>query len=111
MKSAIGLTEEREQQLVHALRAPERVHPRGVAVTRLFLTDPCSALYLPAYPDELHEIARITGSASVGVRMHWLYADEHSPASAENSDGISPDYCCRVVVVWWRRILALLTLQ
>jgi len=24
--------------------------------------------------DELHEVARITGSASVGVRMHWLYA-------------------------------------
>jgi len=35
--------------------------------------------------DELHEIARITGSASVGVRMHWLYADEHSPATLEKA--------------------------
>jgi hypothetical protein len=26
-------------------------------------------------------------------------------ASAENSDGTDPDYCCRGAVVWWRRIL------
>lgn len=30
---------------------------------------------------------------------------EHSSASAENSDGIDPDYCCRVAVVRWWRIL------
>jgi hypothetical protein len=30
---------------------------------------------------------------------------EHSSASAENSDGIDPDYCGRVAVVRWRRIL------
>jgi hypothetical protein len=34
---------------------------------------------------ELEEIRRITGSTEVGVRMHWLYFDEHSPVTLENA--------------------------
>jgi Protein of unknown function (DUF1488) len=37
--------------------------------------------------------------------LNILARGEHSSASAENSDGIDPDYCCRVAVVRWRRIL------
>jgi hypothetical protein len=37
--------------------------------------------------------------------LNILARREHSSASAENSDGIDPDYCCRVAVVRWRRIL------
>jgi hypothetical protein len=55
---AVRLARPALEQLVGVLRSREWVHPRGVALTRLFLTDPCSALYLPAYPEELYEIAR-----------------------------------------------------
>jgi len=34
--------------------------------------------------EELEEIRRVTGVRDVGVRMHWLYSDEHSPAILEN---------------------------
>ena len=47
------------EQLACALRGRPSVDPRGVALTRLMLTDACSALYLPAYPEELHEIVRV----------------------------------------------------
>ena len=46
------------QQLAIALRSRERVHPRGVAITQLLLTEPSSALYRPAHPDHLYEVAR-----------------------------------------------------
>lgn len=40
--------------------------------------------------EELDEIARITGIQSIGVRMHWLYFDEHSPLALEKA-GFSYD--------------------
>jgi peptidoglycan/xylan/chitin deacetylase (PgdA/CDA1 family) len=35
--------------------------------------------------NELKEIRRITGRQDVGVRMHWLYFDEKSPATLERA--------------------------
>ena len=35
--------------------------------------------------EELAEICRITGAADIGVRMHWLYAGEKSPAILEQA--------------------------
>jgi hypothetical protein len=46
------------QQLAWALRSRADVKPRGVAITRILLTEPSSALYQPAYPEELYELAR-----------------------------------------------------
>jgi hypothetical protein len=46
------------KQLAVVLRSSEEIHPRGVALTRLFLTDPGSALYRPTYPEELCEMVR-----------------------------------------------------
>jgi hypothetical protein len=46
------------QQLASALRSRADVEPRGVAITRILLTEPCSALYRPAYREELYEVAR-----------------------------------------------------
>jgi len=40
--------------------------------------------------EELDEIARITGVQSLGVRMHWLYFDDHSPLALEKA-GFSYD--------------------
>ena len=34
---------------------------------------------------ELAEVAAITEALEVGARMHWLYADEHSPATLEKA--------------------------
>ena len=39
---------------------------------------------------ELERIRRTTGAKELGVRMHWLYFDEHSPALLENA-GFSYD--------------------
>jgi KUP system potassium uptake protein len=47
-------------QLARALRSRASVAPRGVALARGLLTDPYSALYRPAYRDELYEVARET---------------------------------------------------
>src|SRR5579864_7636303 len=33
--------------------------------------------------DELAEIRQLTGDSKVGVRMHWLYSDQDSPATLE----------------------------
>ena len=33
---------------------------------------------------ELEEIRRLTGESRIGVRMHWLYYDQQSPATLEN---------------------------
>jgi len=46
------------QQLASALRSRTDVEPRGVAITQILLTEPCSALYHPAYREELYELAR-----------------------------------------------------
>jgi hypothetical protein len=46
------------QQLALALRSRADVEPRGVAITRVLLTEPSSALYRPAYREELYEVAR-----------------------------------------------------
>jgi len=46
------------QQLALALRLRADVEPRGVAITRVLLTEPSSALYRPAYREELYEVAR-----------------------------------------------------
>jgi len=45
-------------QLAWALRSRESVQPGGVALTQLLLTDGASALYRPAYPEQLYEVAR-----------------------------------------------------
>jgi hypothetical protein len=46
------------QQLASALRSRSDVGPRGVAITQILLTEPSSALYHPAYREELYELAR-----------------------------------------------------
>jgi hypothetical protein len=46
------------QQLASALRSRADVAPRGVAIARILLTEPSSALYRPAYREELYELAR-----------------------------------------------------
>lgn len=55
---AVRLARPMLETLAAALRSDQWVHPRGVALTRLFLTDPGSALYLPSYPEELFELAQ-----------------------------------------------------
>lgn len=35
---------------------------------------------------ELEEIRRLTGESKIGVRMHWLYYDQQSPATLEKAD-------------------------
>jgi hypothetical protein len=46
------------RQLASALRSRADVDPRGVAITQMLLTEPSSALYRPAYREELYELAR-----------------------------------------------------
>ena len=46
------------QQLAAALRSRKSIRPQGVALSKVLLTEPCSALYRPAYPTELYEVAR-----------------------------------------------------
>jgi hypothetical protein len=45
------------EQLATALRSHAAVQPRGVALTRVLLTDVCSPVYRPAYADQLHDVA------------------------------------------------------
>ncbi len=35
--------------------------------------------------EEMNEIARLTGTQSAGVRMHWLYYDQQSPRALEGA--------------------------
>ena len=35
---------------------------------------------------ELEEICRLTGESTIGVRMHWLYYDQQSPAMLEKAE-------------------------
>jgi hypothetical protein len=46
------------KQLAWALRTRESVESGGVALTQRLLTDGTSALYRPAYPEQLYEEAR-----------------------------------------------------
>jgi hypothetical protein len=46
------------QQLASALRTRSSADPRGVALTAVLLTHPSSALYGPAYTEQLYEHAR-----------------------------------------------------
>jgi hypothetical protein len=55
---AVAVARPALQQLAWALRWRADVEPCGVAITRILLTEPCSALYQPAYPEELYELAR-----------------------------------------------------
>lgn len=36
--------------------------------------------------EELEEIQRLTGISKIGVRMHWLYYDQKSPAALEEAE-------------------------
>jgi hypothetical protein len=36
--------------------------------------------------EELEEIRRLTGVSEIGVRMHWLYYDQQSPATLEQAE-------------------------
>ncbi len=55
---AVELARPALQQLASALRSRADVEPRGVAIAQILLTEPCSALYRPAYREELYELAR-----------------------------------------------------
>ena len=57
-RRAVEIARPALEQLAIALRSPELIQPRGVALTRLLLTDPSSAVYAPAYSDQLYDIAR-----------------------------------------------------
>jgi hypothetical protein len=57
-EDAVELARPALQQLSSALRSRTDVDPRAVAITQILLTEPCSALYRPAYREELYEIAR-----------------------------------------------------
>ena len=46
------------EELAEALRSPEEVSVRGVALVERLLTEPGSALYGSEYPEELGERAR-----------------------------------------------------
>jgi hypothetical protein len=46
------------QQLARAIRSRDSIQPQGVALSKVLLTEPCSALYCPAYSSELYEVAR-----------------------------------------------------
>ena len=55
---AVGIAWPALKQLAVALRSRERVGVRGVALTRVLLTEPGSALYGSRHPEELYERAR-----------------------------------------------------
>jgi hypothetical protein len=57
-EQAVAVARPALQQLASALRSRADVEPRGVAITQVLLTEPSSALYHPAYRDELYELAR-----------------------------------------------------
>jgi hypothetical protein len=54
---AVEVARPASQQLASALRSRADVEPRGVAITQILLMDPSSALYPPAYREELNELA------------------------------------------------------
>jgi hypothetical protein len=56
--AAVDVARPALEQLAQALRSREELEPRGIAATHILLTEPLSALYRPAYRDELYEAAR-----------------------------------------------------
>lgn len=56
--AAVEIARPALEQLARALRSREKLEPRGLAATHVLLTEPLSALYRPAYRDELYEAAR-----------------------------------------------------
>lgn len=48
---------------------------------------------------------QVVGNNGLKASLNSSARGEHSSASTENSDGIDPDYCCRVAVVRGWRIL------
>jgi hypothetical protein len=56
-RDAVQIARPALQQLATTLRSHDAVQARGVALTRLLLTDMCSALYRPAYTDQLYDVA------------------------------------------------------
>ena len=57
-RRAVEIARPALEQLAIVLRSPQPIAPRGVALTRLLLTDPCGAVYAPAYADQLYDVAR-----------------------------------------------------
>jgi hypothetical protein len=57
-RRAVRIARPALEQLAAALRSRDSVEPRGVALAQLLLTEPSSALYQPANPDELYRAAR-----------------------------------------------------
>lgn len=57
-RRAVALGRPALQQLASALRSRDSVEPRGVALVQVLLTEPDSALFRPAYPEQLYEAAR-----------------------------------------------------
>ena len=76
------------EQLARAIGSRESIQPRGVALTQVLLTEPCSALYRPAYTDELYEVARAAlfalGSPQASVPEPPMF--ESLPPVARGSD-------------------------
>ena len=68
-------------QLARALRSRAGVAQRGVALAYTLVTDPYSALYRPAYRDELYEIARETLFA-LGANLGGARADTATSRAA-----------------------------
>ena len=66
-KPAVDVARPALQQLASALRSRADVEPRGVAMTQILLTEPCSPLYRSAYGEELYELAR-TALFALGER-------------------------------------------
>lgn len=62
-RQAIEIGRPALEGLARALRSPGTVEPRGVALARILLTEMHSALYRPAYPEELYVVAREALSA------------------------------------------------
>jgi hypothetical protein len=56
--TAVKIARPALEQLASALRSRRSVDPLGVALSKALLTEPCSALYQPAYPEQLYEVAR-----------------------------------------------------
>ena len=57
-RQAVQIARPALEQLARALRSRAAVQPRGVALAQVLLTEPRSALYRPAYREELYVIAR-----------------------------------------------------
>jgi len=57
-REAVELARPALAQLAAALHADDEISVRGVALTRLLLTEPSSALHAPDHREQLYEAAR-----------------------------------------------------